>query len=177
MRLFVAVELPESVLSEAERISSIIASQDIKANFVRKEAMHITMLFLGEVPEREVQEIKEQLSRVKHKEFAGVLTRVGVFPSWSFIRVVWLGVEGSGFKELHEKIAKALSQPPMKAFTSHITLARVKHIADKPKFVKKLQSISVENIEFKVTKFQLMSSVLKPDGPEYTTLAEFKLVE
>ena len=175
MRLFVAVEVPSEVLDEATRVSDALKKEAIRANFVKQEAMHVTLLFLGETPDEESADIAKKLSTVKCPPFEAGTTQLSVFPDWSYIRVVWVGVEGEGWNELHRMVSESLRRPPTKDFHPHITLARVKSLQDKAGFVKRLKGIQLEGLKFRVGSFKLMKSELTPLGPVYSELAEFSL--
>ena len=50
------------------------------------------------------------------------------------------------------------------------TIARIKKINDKKKFLQELKKIKIPEINFVVKKFNLKKSVLTPDGPVYEDL-------
>lgn len=173
MRLFIAIELPEEVKDYLIELQKQFT--DIKAKFVRKEQMHLTLKFLGET--EKLDEIKEKLSEVKTEPFETALSELGVFPSENYVRVLWVGLKNSEkIIELQKKIDSSLSEIGFardKRFHSHVTLARIKFIQDKPGFVKKLKETKVEEKGFKVEKVYLIKSTLTREGPVYETLGEF----
>jgi 2'-5' RNA ligase len=57
-----------------------------------------------------------------------------------------------------------------KEFKAHITLARIKHVDNKSRFLDKLNEIKVEHIEFKVQEIKLIQSILSPKGSVYKEL-------
>ena len=60
MRLFVAVDLSDEVRDRMENVLKTFKDfKGVKA--VEKENLHITLMFLGEVPDRRVEIIKEKL--------------------------------------------------------------------------------------------------------------------
>ena len=59
-------------------------------------------------------------------------------------------------------------------FMSHITIARVRSVNDRKKFLEELKKIKFKKIGFNIDKFYLMESVLKPNGPEYSILDCFR---
>ena len=77
--------------------------------------------------------------------------------------------------ELQQKIDSRLADlfPKDDRFKPHITLARVKFIKDKVKFIRELKQIKIEKKEFSVSNFKLMKSTLTPEGPVYEDLAVF----
>ena len=60
-------------------------------------------------------------------------------------------------------------------FMGHLTIARVKKVQNKKKFIEDLRQINVPKRFFFIDKFYLMESKPKKEGPEYTVLEEYKL--
>ncbi|MGB9707880.1 MAG: RNA 2',3'-cyclic phosphodiesterase [Candidatus Pacearchaeota archaeon] len=176
MRCFLAVELPEEVREELVRIQKQLPEANMK--LVESENLHLTLKFLGELSDFQVNKVKERLNNVKFEKFKTSLGSVGVFPSLGFLRVVWVSMEPSEkVKELHEQIELILEKEKFKkdkVFESHVTLARVKFIKDKEGFSKKLKEIKIKPVEFQVHGFALKKSTLTEKGPIYETIKEFK---
>src|SRR3989338_4151363 len=96
MRLFIAIELPDGVKECLSLIQEKILgqlSQEDKIKPVKKEQMHLTLKFLGEVQPNNIKEIKDALKEIKLAPFSVELSNIGVFPSESYIRVVWVGLK------------------------------------------------------------------------------------
>jgi 2'-5' RNA ligase len=76
-------------------------------------------------------------------------------------------------EEIDEKLKNLFGKE--KRFMSHLTIARVKNIQDKEKFLSDLKAIKVDSMKFTVDKFNLKSSILKPEGPVYEDLQIYQL--
>jgi 2'-5' RNA ligase len=176
IRTFIAVELPEKFRPEIERIDSILSSPGIK--LVEPEIVHITMKFLGDIPEDKVESIASALSQVNCKPFEARIKGVGVFPKPAYIKVIWLGAEGD-FDNLHKEIERVLA--PFRfgrdhQFTPHATLARVKQLSGKAALLEKINKLAdIDLGTMNVSSIYLKKSTLTPDGPIYQTLKEIKL--
>lgn len=171
MRLFIAIPLPEEVQTQLSEIQKKLP--EAKLNLVRE--FHLTLKFLGEVKENEVSKLKETLAKVKVETFEAKLSEIGVFDE-RFIKVVWAGVEPKEkITKLQQEIEKALAGMFSKEdrFTSHVTLARVKHVKNKKAFLEKLAKINPEKTSFTVKSFQLVKSTLAKEGPVYEVLGNF----
>ncbi len=176
LRTFIAVELPERFLPEIEKIESMLDTLGIK--LVEPKQVHITLKFLGDIPEDKVEPVASALSQVNCKSFEAKIKGVGVFPKPAYIKVIWLGAEGN-FEALHSEVERVLS--PFKfekdhQFSPHATLARVKMLKDKGALLEKIQKL--ENIDIgamNVESISLKKSTLTPKGPIYETLREIKL--
>ncbi|MCI0503771.1 RNA 2',3'-cyclic phosphodiesterase [Candidatus Micrarchaeota archaeon] len=172
MRVFVAVPVPEALRRKVSALGQEIAAPGI--SLVRHDNMHLTLRFLGEIPDSQIVDVKKQLGRVKFKRFSCRIRGVGVFPNESFVRVVWAGCASSGALEaLAKDVAGALGgYGGEERFTAHLTIARVKSRLDPRAFLEK--HLDEEFGAFETDEFHLVCSVLGPGGPQYTTLAVFK---
>lgn len=180
MRLFIAFELPESIVSELKK------AQDYIVEKYRKElkpvsSFHLTLRFLGDVDDPE--KIMTALSRIRFNKFRTRLSDLGFFPDEDYIRVVWAGLQpDKEIKDLQKMIDSATDfietkKSNDKDFHAHVTLARVRFMKDPDKkdFVKLVRSQKIPELEFEVSSFKLIKSELTPQGPVYEDLAEFSL--
>ena len=101
-------------------------------------------------------------------------------PTYEFtsgiIKIIWIKLKGKIFglqKEIDEALDGLFEKE--ERFMSHITIARVKNIADKKKLIEYLENINPSKISFKVEKFYLKKSELTSEGPVYEDAAEFNL--
>jgi 2'-5' RNA ligase len=104
IRCFVAVDLPAQMREEIGRLESQIATEGLR--LVRPDLVHVTLKFLGDVPEGKVQSVVAALSGVRVAPFAAKVMGMGTFPG-RFIRVVWLGLEGD-FQVLYTQVETSL---------------------------------------------------------------------
>ena len=179
IRTFIAVELPDSI---KESIVSIQQEMDLKGlKLVKPELVHLTLKFLGDIPESQVKPISTALSEIHCTPFNARVAGVGVFPNPSYIKVVWLGAQGE-FDLLHSEVERVLKEFRFKKdtgkFTAHATLARVKFLDESSKshmarVLTDLQAVDLG--EFPVKNITLKKSTLTPKGPIYETLKEIPL--
>ena len=177
MRLFIAVPVSESVKDILISIQKKLTHA--KMVLVKKNAMHVTLKFLGNVPESNIDEIKKQLSAIQFSAFPVQFDGVGVFPAAGAPRVVWAGLKPKQkMVELHQHIEQAISKlfPTGEHFHVHITLARVKVVENKKEFKELLKTISVPAVEFEVNSFELVRSTLTPEGPNYLVMGRWSSV-
>ena len=179
MRAFVAVDLPVEL---HEKIAEIqLKFNEFKFKFVNPELVHITMKFLGEVPENKIPDISRALDNVKCGPFSSHVKGIGVFPKPKFAKVIWLGCDGN-FDVLYEQIEKSLSsfemEPTLHRFSAHATLARVKYLPKKKKadfmeLLDELKNFEIGHMD--VRSIKLKKSTLTPNGPIYEDLHEASL--
>jgi 2'-5' RNA ligase len=172
MRCFIAIDMPEEVKKELEKIQKQLP--EFKGKLTEKQNLHLTFKFLGEISEEKVKEAKEKLKKIKFRKFKAKLGGLGVFTEL-FIKIIWIKLEN--FDALLKAIDDALEGvfAKEKNFTSHLTIARVKDVRDKQKFLDSMKRIRANPIEFEVSNFSFKKSTLTETGPVYEDIAELKL--
>ena len=176
MRLFIAIEIPEEIKDYLCVIQREIIDSKNKIRLVNKDSMHLTLKFLGEVQPDKVEILNKNLKEIQFKPFSVNLDAIGVFPSEDYIRVVWAGLKPEErVLELQKNIDESLKKlfRKEKDFRPHLTIARVKYIEDKKRFVDKLKQIKVDNKKIEVNNFKLVKSTLTPKGPVYDEVESF----
>ena len=172
MRLFVSIDFNQldSYLSGLQKQIPPYAKPKLTRDF------HITLKFLGEVGADKASMIIGLLKNISFDSFSVSLHSIGVFPSESNIRVIWVGVNPEDeVLNLQNSIDSSLSSIFEREddFKPHITLARVGHIENKTSFINGLKEINVDNKKIGVDGFRLMESDLTPQGPLYKEICEF----
>lgn len=170
MRLFIAFDVSDEVKDYCRQIQKQLP--DSRSNPVKE--FHLTLRFLGECDEKEAEQIKNKLKKVKFSSFTAKTSDLGVFPDENFIRVVWLGLEPKNeIINLKNSVEEELNLAKDERFHPHITLARVKFVKDKKDYIKNLKSIETKEFEFKVNSIKLYKSELTPEGPVHEVVEEF----
>ncbi len=187
VRLFVAVELEEpevlkKVISFKNSVLACSKQGGIKG--VEDENIHLTLRFIGEVPEDLLPKIYECVKNLENiSRFNIRVVGVGAFPNLSRPRVVWVGVregteELSKLKKLLDACLEKYVRLEKEEFVPHITVGRVKGSVD---FTCLKEIVhTYENFNFgtsPVTKVKLKKSVLRPEGPIYNDLLVVNLKE
>ena len=132
MRLFLALELAPELSHAVELAITSIREQAPGIAWVHPEKRHLTLKFLGEVPDDRLEYVVAFTEAVasRHRPFAMELGGVGAFPNFRRARVVWIGVAHEARLELlqHDLEVAGESvgfQIEGRAFRPHVTLARV----------------------------------------------------
>ncbi len=188
MRLFIALDLPPEVKERLTQVQKKLRRHDRDTvRWVRPEGMHLTLRFLGEVPEGEVPPLASALARVAaagrpfHLEARGF----GVFPHLARPRVLWVGVGGDvevlgALQREVERAVRALGYAAeRRRYTPHLTLGRVRRqaeLVDLLAFARELEKVQVPLLgRWQVTELLLMESELHPEGARYTRLQAWPL--
>lgn len=177
IRCFVAIELPKNLCNEILRIQKFLKK---KTHFTGKitefDNLHLTLKFLGEIEEKNLVEIIERLKVIKWDSFKAYPSDLGIFYHKKDPRIVWIRLGGKGVMELQKKIDSLLDgmYEPEGRFMSHITIARIKHVKDKEKFVEHISNVKSKNFEFNVNEIYLKKSELYKEGPIYSDIMKFE---
>lgn len=128
IRLFIAIDLPESVKQEMARLCCGLPG----ARWVGTEQLHLTLRFIGEVDGGLFRDIRERLVEVRSEPFTLQLDGVGFFPPRGKPRVIWVGLKKSSeLLQLRCRIESCLVAIGLeregRKFSPHITLARLKN--------------------------------------------------
>ena len=179
IRTFIAVDFPQDYVEKIAQIQSKLKNFNVK--LVDPKLVHITLKFLGDVNENQIERISGALEGITLPSFDASISNVGVFPKLQYVKVIWLGAEGN-FEQLHDDVESALKpfkfKKDRRCYTAHATLARVKNIPkkDKDAFINVLDELKdVEVGTFNVDAIKLKKSTLTPKGPVYETLHEIRL--
>jgi len=129
MRLFVAVDIDDAIRERITRFLEGVRGFAEEARWVRPESLHVTLKFIGEKSEEEVQNIKRVLETIDAGVFEMSIRGYGFFPGARAPRVFWVGIEGgpqltSLAATVDEKLAGLDIPKEEHAFTPHLTLAR-----------------------------------------------------
>ena len=193
MRLFVALDLPDDVrrgIGEAiERLRPVCCG----ARWMRTENMHVTVKFIGHVPDDHTQRIagmRAALAGVHSEQPVEMRFRgMGFFPNEHWPRVLWCGIEASlnlaGLAAEMNRALEPLDVPiESRAYVPHLTLARLdaaegaRSSAEYKNLAREAEKL--KNFDFgaaRESEFHLFESILKRSGAEYKKLESYRFVK
>ena len=169
-RLFVCIELPESVTQTLAELDPEIRG----VRWLEPRQMHLTLAFLGNVPTAIQETLSQKMQAISWKSFFLPLTGLGTFPSKGWPKIVWIGV-GTGHPhlfQLHKRVQEAILaaglEPDLRSFHPHVTLARCRDVSPQTirPFLRSHAAFEAGMIH--VESFCLHSSALTPAGSRYT---------
>ena len=184
MRLFVALDIPEAVRENLAAIRKSFSSIDSRLRWVPSQNFHVTLKFIGGVPDEKLQAITEALRSVSIAQEVQVCIR-GL--AWYFNPktsvMLWATVEDSKpltalATAVDQRLASLGIAPENRSFAPHFTLARgnsrnltagisiaLSELAEK---YKKHDFGSVT-----LQEFHLMESKTLPTGSGYSKVQSF----
>lgn len=180
MRAFVAVfpppEVQEALAGAAHRLPVVG-----KARLTPPANVHLTLKFLGDVPEDDLSRVAEALEslRERHEPFEASISGFGAFPSPKKARILWAGIgQGSDrlralARDVDESLEPLGFERENRPYFPHLTLGRARG-----------RPVVLETVEtpspvpgFPVRRVDLVQSVLGEGGAAYSTLAAYPLSE
>ena len=178
LRCFIALDLPESLKEGIGRITGPMRAAGTSVKWVPVANLHITLKFLGNVPEDMAASMEAPLQSAvaSHGRFRLALRGAGSFPGGKRPRVLWLGVVEVGPPvALASDIEAALAGLGMKAetrsFKPHLTIGRVRSQKGALRLSEELKALEdVDFGDFEVREVSVMKSDLLPGGAVHTRL-------
>ncbi len=190
MRLFVALDIDDSIRHRLSTFLDGVRGFAPDLNWARPENLHITLKFIGEQRPEKLGSIKQALLLVHATPLEISFRSYGFFPTPNSARVFWVGIEsGPQLADLANSVDKSLTPLAVPAetrpFSPHLTLARSgsgrphRGPGDRPnkKFQRLQEKLSaMPRLDFgtmTAREFFLYESKLSPAGARYTKLERF----
>jgi 2'-5' RNA ligase len=184
IRTFICFEIPVPVKEQIVKLQNELKSLGRGVRWVNPDGIHLTLKFLGDVPEKEIDKIAEAV-KSSVKRFSPITIKIvnaGAFPDFKRPRVIWIGVEeptgqlGEIHKVIEQELEKLGYERENRKFSPHLTLGRVKSNDGIEKISNKLSNMEINFGEFTAVEIIIMKSELKPSGAVYTSLFKIKLL-
>ncbi|WP_168798024.1 RNA 2',3'-cyclic phosphodiesterase [Pacificoceanicola onchidii] len=174
MRAFISLDLPDSTVAALADVMDQLPG-DIRR--VPEENLHLTLAFMGDVPEDAVQAAHEGLETIRAPRFGLSLNGATVYGG-RHGQAIALEADGEApLHELHDRIRARLRgagiQLERRRFRPHVTLARLPGRGDPGPALGALCALQIPS--FSVTSFSLIQSTLHESGAIYETLATYPL--
>lgn len=171
MRVFFAIPLPDQIKTILETAQVPFRLTRQRGNFTSRANFHLTLVFIGEVREDQLDVLEDILEDLELQPFELQLSDLGSFTSKDG-SIWWVGIrKNQSLIDLQKTITDALKEEGFtfdeKAFKPHLTLVR----NYRPKT--ELETILLPRIEpasFDVTHVSLMRSHRINDELQYTEL-------
>ncbi|MGC2310991.1 MAG: RNA 2',3'-cyclic phosphodiesterase [Candidatus Babeliaceae bacterium] len=180
MRLFIACELPQEIVTSIKIIQHELQQKDLfQGTYPSLEQAHITLLFLGTINPETFPHLVDEFQQTDFRRPLFLQLSKLECDNKQHPRVLWIEIvsENLSFlvQNLEERLKKFIKSPEKRAFRPHITLARIKKCPDIRLFLEFISSYPVPQLTFEITHCILQESVLLFTGPEYTTRAMINL--
>jgi RNA 2',3'-cyclic 3'-phosphodiesterase len=194
MRLFVALDIDDNIRGRIARFLEGVRGFAPDARWVRPESLHVTLKFIGERSEEDVENIKRALQTIEAGTIEMNFRGYGFFPGTRAPRVFWVGIDGGSKLTslagmIDERLAVLEIPKEEHQYNPHLTLARGGGGSGAPRRKKedrpnrcfhtllgKLGALPTPEFgTMSAREFFLYQSRLAPGGAKYTKLAAFAL--
>jgi 2'-5' RNA ligase len=180
IRAFFAIELSEPARRAAAELAAALRARPggDAVRWVRPEALHVTLRFLGDVAPAQVEPLLAQV-RAQSEGLAPFQLRLGApgsLPASRRPRVLLLELEPAAplaalARAVERGVVAAGCAPEARPFRGHLTLGRVTGRSAPPS----LAGLAAALAAFDVTESVLLASELHPSGSRYTPLGRVPL--
>lgn len=175
LRLFFAVWPPDAIRRDLWRALAPMREDLPSVRWVPPERLHITLRFMGDVPERLLPRLASASEAVgRAARFRVGLTGTGTFPRRGPARVYWVGVRAEPLTRLRARLDRALARegvaPDDRIFTPHLTVGRAGGSRSGGKRARSGRTVTLPDLAFTVAAIHLVRSELRPGGPRYTNV-------
>ncbi len=181
IRTFIAIDLPKENLEKINNILTFFKSEcpEKTLRWVSLQNLHLTIKFLGDIPEKKLTSIKSIIQEVARRipRFRFAVKGLGMYPNQTKPRVIWLGIETEApMYQLHHLLDDRLKaqgiKPEKRKFSPHLTIARVSNRADykqTKQIANILSKFTISHLgAIEVDQIHLYKSQLTPQGPIYS---------
>jgi 2'-5' RNA ligase len=185
-RTFIAIPVPDPVGQQLAGWQLELAPEIPGCRWVDSQPFHLTLAFLGDVPNRDLNDLCLSVATAA-EPFGRFNLRVeglGAFPTPARPRVVWAGITADDLgplaelrKEVVDAASRAGYQPDDPRFHPHVTLGRIRSDRGRPcdltEIVRREPARSAGT--FPVVEVVTYASTLGPKGATYAPLNRARL--
>lgn len=166
-RVFFAV-WPDEAAAKALHGVARAAQKTCRGRLMRRETLHLTLAFLGDVREERLADLRRAADAVAAEPFEMVLDTLGY---WKHNRILWAGGVSPRLSfiagTLGEGLRAAGFRLDERPFVAHMTLLRDARCTEPPALA--------APVALRVTEFLLVESKLSPDGARYEPIGRWPL--
>ena len=185
-RTFIAIGLPKPKIEKLTHLQSLLAPQIPNVRWAEGVTLHLTLTFLGEVENADLNNVCKTVQRVvtASSAFDLRLEKFGAFPDQTRARTLWVGIGGGGLDtllalqaDINQAVGDAGYPTGENSFHPHITIGRMQKgrqfACDVTPQIQHFQTWTAGH--FNVTEVTTYSSHLTREGPVYTPLSTASL--
>lgn len=179
MRIYIGIDLPDVVKTTLSKYQSKLKKSGLEGSWKNPEYLHITLEFIGELPEESIPKLSDILLKVasENQIFDLKLHQLGAFPSFKKPHTIWAGVEGCIDKMnelwngMHAELLKEGFVMQNRPFNPHITL-----LSRPKKIPENLAAFPIKGkVSFTVSEIIIFESKIEDGKRIYPHLFKAKL--
>jgi 2'-5' RNA ligase len=164
-RVFFAVWPDSATASSLDQLGRLAHAQ-CAGRRMRRDTLHMTLAFIGEVPEARIEVLRQTAARLREAPFSLQIDRLDC---WRHNRIVWAGCRQTPppLSRLAGQLAAESGVAEAREFAAHVTLLREAQCQPLPGFAP---------IVWPVSEFVLVESKLSNKGAHYDIIDRWPLL-
>ena len=169
MRAFIALELPQEIKTYLYSIGQLIKNQ-CSGTCSKEENLHLTLAFLGDISQNQKEILINTMSTyLKNKPSTLTLDKLVFFGSPQSATVYCSLKRSNELLSLVSQVNNCVKNAKIpldeRPFKAHLTLGRKVNFSQF-----RLNSVAINQIEFRPESITLFKSTLTPQGPIYEAI-------
>lgn len=182
-RIFIAFSVSPEVINQLGVVQQTLKqlNRDIRVNWVKIDTIHVTVQFLGEIDNIQLEITKKILEVVvqRYSNISFEIDSIDAFPNSTYPKTIIVKlfehkrISNRLHKELSDELLNKGVPVDLKKWMPHITLGRNKS----GQRLRGLNTTDILPLTWSVSTIEIVKSELTSDGPHYTTLNSYKLAE
>jgi 2'-5' RNA ligase len=184
-RTFIGVDIGDAIRGSSAALVKELSRAGLAVKWAAPDSLHVTLLFLGEVDDRELHAVCKAVKAVAAREpaFSLRVSGLGAFPTPRRPKVLWAGIADGvePLRRLHAGLEERMLdlgcyRKEEREYSPHLTLGRVTGDADANAVAAEIpKRQGWEGGRFAVDEVLVYSSELDRDGPVYTVIGRAPL--
>ena len=186
-RIFTAINISEEARGEVFDYIEKLRGEypNLRVGWERTEKLHLTLKFLGDLDEKQLQNLIEasEVAARQISDFKLQIHQTGVFPARRNARILWLGLkdEAESLQKLNtvlesECAARGVTKET-RDFKAHLTIARLREPQKSKELVERHLEKEFKSAEFAVSEIVIYESLLQPKGSVYSVVSKHRFKE
>ncbi len=180
MRTFIAIDLDDAVKRQLAGLVERLRSDCPPMKWTAVENAHITLRFLGEISDRQIEPISRALDELAREcePFDIGFEHLGTFGQTGPVKVVWIGIsdEVGGLSRCHAHCELLLEPLGIarggRPFRPHLTLARNRNAKNSRQIRHAIEAAGATNLgEQSAAAITFYQSTLTERGPVHVALS------
>jgi len=178
IRCFIALELPIDIQAALCDIMGQLKTTGADVKWVDPANIHLTLKFLGEIPESDVLRVGLDMKSLKGKIkiIASGIGGLGAFPTLDRPKIIWAGLSQGAdeikgiYHEVERLTADISEEEKGREFSPHMTLGRVRSSKNLQQLKEAIKQADILQKGFEFNRLVLMKSTLTREGAIYTEM-------
>jgi 2'-5' RNA ligase len=183
IRTFICIDISESIKARLGALQNDLRRLEAQVSWVKPANIHLTVKFLGDVPQPKMSGIVEAARRAigSCSPFQIDIKGTGCFPSPRRPNILWVGLAAlpEALINLHKGLEDELAGQGLardtKAFRPHLTIGRLRQPRNAQRLAEELLNRGFAAESFPASEVIVMRSDLSPHGAIYTPQAVIPL--